>query len=90
MMGLLSILSFLASPLGRKIALYVAIIVAALSVFLVIDRHGYNRGYAKAIAQIAIQNQQAVNLAQSIRGKIQKCFDGGGEWNLETGACDKP
>lgn len=75
-----------AFPTG-KLVVYGGLLLGILACVLIIDRQGYNRGYAKALNAIAAQNDKAIKAAQAIRAKVEKCYAEGGQWDIETGRC---
>src|SRR5579859_1871655 len=53
-----------------------------------VGREGeYDRGYAKAIAEIAAENEAALSRATAARGVWQQCRAKNGEWDQTTGEC---
>jgi hypothetical protein len=50
--------------------------------------HQFNKGYARAIHDVAVQNQEAVNAANEVRARVRACnADGGMRWDQVAGEC---
>lgn len=47
----------------------------------------YTRGYDAAIADIADENQEAVDAANTLRKKRRDCIAGSGVWDTTVGLC---
>jgi hypothetical protein len=48
----------------------------------------WERGYAKAIADIAQQDERAINRASQARSVVLDCRSRGLRWDQSTGQCD--
>lgn len=51
--------------------------------------HGYNKGYAVAINQIAAKNKEASDAVKKATSSVDECFNSGGTFDDVGGVCVK-
>lgn len=65
-------------------------VIAVLGIAYGVWHHTvWERGYAKAIADIAQQDQKAINRASSARSVVLDCKSRGLRWDQSTGLCER-
>jgi hypothetical protein len=69
--------------------MYIAI---AATVIAITNTHsyttGYNRGRSEVLHAVAAQDAKAKEEGDRANDDVQKCFAGGGSWNIADSVCD--
>lgn len=74
--------------LGCKICLVVMLLIGTALGSYWYGRHGqYERGHAAAIAEIAAEDETAINHATEKREVWRQCRASNGSWDQSTGEC---
>lgn len=50
---------------------------------------GYDAGKAAIVETVNKRNAAAAQVARGAREDIDRCYNGGGEWMVETGTCER-
>ncbi len=76
---------FFATKLGQAIFEIVIIAVIVGGAWLWFSTHYYNKGYARAISDIAAQDEKAIAAAREAKAAVDACYAAGKRW--EDGQC---
>jgi hypothetical protein len=77
------------SPLAKTALLHAAVVVTAITVGgTFISAKFYADGRQQALHAIAAQDAKAVQEGNAANDDVQKCFAGGGSWNIADSVCD--
>lgn len=80
---------FSAMGWAMKAGMLIALIVSLGTVYGIWHHKVWERGYARAIADIAQQDQKAINRASSARSVVLDCKSRGLRWDQSTGICER-
>ncbi len=73
-------------------ALYMAVVVGAITATLAfgtwIFKSIENRGYNKAIAEVAAKNKGAIANVRKATKTVSDCYSIGGDWRADLGVCE--
>lgn len=76
-------------PIGAQWAIAGVTAALALGSVYSVYSHIEGKGYARAIAEIAAQDEEAVNAAREARDRVRDCRNAGGVWDTTRGDCDR-
>lgn len=84
----LAVLAFNGLSLTTKIISIVSVIAALSIAGVTIYANIYNKGYDKALRDVAAQNAKAIATAQGYRKQSTDCDARGLRWRTSTGQCE--
>lgn len=77
------------SPIAKTQLLHAAIVATAITISSTyVYTKGYNNGRSDVLHAVAAQDAKAVEEGNAANDDVQKCFSGGGTWNIANGVCD--
>lgn len=76
-----------ASGLVTKLILAGSLLLTAAAAYGVWHHRVYASGYARALADIAAEDQRAIGRATDLRNTWRECRDRGGRWIQSEGRC---
>ncbi|MEY9466275.1 hypothetical protein ABH973_006688 [Bradyrhizobium ottawaense] len=81
------ILAWKAASWGMRIAAVVGPLLIVGTAYGVWHHKVYQRGYARALADIAAEDRRAIGAATELRKTWAACRDRGGRWIQSEGRC---
>jgi hypothetical protein len=84
----LAVLAFNGLSLTTKLIAIASVLAAIGITGGVIYANIYNKGYDKALRDVAAQNERAISTATKYRAQSRECDDRGMRWRTSTGQCE--
>lgn len=76
------------APYALQLALGAGALALAGGAFTWWSVHQFNKGYARAVHDVAVQNQEAVNAVNEARARVRDCNARDGmRWDQVAGEC---
>lgn len=81
------LLAWKAASWGLRIATIGGVLIAAGTLYGIWHHKVYQRGYDRALADIAAEDKRAIGAATELRKTWRECRDRGGRWIQSEGRC---
>lgn len=79
----------LLAPYLFRIIIGAAIVAAVGGLWVANNIHEFNKGYAKALHDIAAKDERAVHAADDAKKEVSDCVSNGGVWSTTDGVCSR-